>query len=1236
MKSKLSTKVLGIVVTVATLASLLVGLTAAPAGVSAATNQMVFTPLSLPSNSGNFLGGQSSAPAAGTTSTTFTPITNPHLDGITASADGVTIYAFDFTNKVLYESLNSGKSWGTAVGIGVTGAFVGLHISPNFATDGQVFLATSNQVWVISGGVTNVALLSPLSLATELGSGAITSMDVAPWYTNGVMTVLVGITGGIGNSNVLNFQLSNFNAAWAEVGNMTGMVTSVAVTTGATFGTPPAVTFTAAPTGGTTATGIGILNGSGLMTGVAITNPGKGYLVAPTPTTPGVTFGAVTIGMPNVLYAKYSQNFQADVEIMAVYTAAGSTFLDANVGNQGWNTSTYPAVAIATPVNNPIVGTPPTAFIAVGTDYFAGSGSMVMVGTTGLTNNGVFAVKNWGGGLAGTVSAMLGANSTNGNIPVSIIAVSGPIATGSVLVASPGTTTLNITTGATASTVTWAPGASYRSATGLQFTGLWYAGTNNATLYASTTQTNGNDAFVNQNVFTGSAVQVSADNGNTFNQIGIIDVGLGNPNLSAYPLFTQISYGSPTMVSDTNWLLRIGNFGYFQSKDKGVSWVRIFCNIWNGSNVQSMSRSQNYATNNTFILGNNTNIALITTNGGSSYTPISLATASSGGLSMIENDAYYYYNNGIPAAFYVTTRPYVNATFPSGMGAINSLTRSGADKTLMTYAIGTNNGMVMQSVDAGVTFGNVGTSPFASTDKVAVTYTSDGTLWAYANGNTSGSANYLPTSGIFRWITATSTWQNINFPANTPVNNISVTSDGTMYATGDYLINTAPSATPANVPVYGSASDIGNGIYRCLNYAASKADGTSAADWGTTSTSASGTNTGINGRTFPGGSATATLGTSATGYPGGTPIAYTLTAGTVSPNASNAGFSVTSISVAGAATGNTIYIADKSTTVAGSNIPFCAVYSFVDTFITGPTVIAPKDASVLTTDTSAAMSWNAMNGPAGGSAATNTSYLVYLSTSKDFSGFTTPVMTHVSDAMTNSLGLTLPGGLDPYSEGNTTQTANQNGGTALKSGTVYYWQVAAISPIPSRTTVASFTTALTPVTNQVGVNAFPSNGATGVDVNTTFTWPPVSGTNVTYEFVIAEETGQTDKFAIIDYSATTPTNATPLRETLKYNTQYWWRVRATNGTVTSGWSTFFFTTEAAPAATTTGGGTTITIPPVTSTVITITQPQTTFTISQPATNNNSIPPALLWAVIAIGAILIIAVIVLIVRTRRIP
>jgi hypothetical protein len=162
----------------------------------------------------------------------------------------------------------------------------------------------------------------------------------------------------------------------------------------------------------------------------------------------------------------------------------------------------------------------------------------------------------------------------------------------------------------------------------------------------------------------------------------------------------------------------------------------------------------------------------------------------------------------------------------------------------------------------------------------------------------------------------------------------------------------------------------------------------------------------------------------------------------------------------------------------------------------------------------------------------------------------------------------------------------------------------------------------------------PTQGATNVPVDTTFTWPAVAG--ATYQFVIAEELGNVDKFAIIDYSATCPTNATVLRETLKYDTTYWWRVRAVTATTQSDWTTAFFTTEPAPVAT----STTTTTPPVT-TIIVPTQPVATPTVTiinsgTSAPTTPVIPTYLLWAVIAVGAVLVIAVIVLIVRTRRIP
>ena len=159
----------------------------------------------------------------------------------------------------------------------------------------------------------------------------------------------------------------------------------------------------------------------------------------------------------------------------------------------------------------------------------------------------------------------------------------------------------------------------------------------------------------------------------------------------------------------------------------------------------------------------------------------------------------------------------------------------------------------------------------------------------------------------------------------------------------------------------------------------------------------------------------------------------------------------------------------------------------------------------------------------------------------------------------------------------------------------------------------------------------------------------MAGTGVTYQFALAQASANTtaNEFAILDYSDNTITNAESNQETLAYNTIYWWEVRAvtmnsSGGIAATGpWTVSMFTTMPMPATTTA-------VPQVTVTntvnTITVTQPITTVqstvtsvVITQTTgTSTPVIPSYLLWAVIAVGAILVIAVIVLIVRTRRIP
>jgi hypothetical protein len=968
--------------------------------------------------------------------------------------------------------------------------------------------------------------------------------------------------------------------------------------------------------GGVAAAATVVVNATGGIAAInIISGTGIGYTVPPTMTVAASPSGVLannataTVIMsanPSVLAVKLSPNYQSDAEVMAVYvdSGTGTTYLDSNLAAMGWNNSILPRCPLVNATSTPVIApfAAASAVIEAGTDYFANSTGTVLVGIGTGPGAALYIVKGRVA-AAGTVTNIL----NQAVLVPNGVAVQGPTATASVVVASPNTTALNITTAVTASTVSWVGSAAYRAATGMAVSGLWYCGTNNAKLLVGST------GFVvvpqpppalPYYSGDGGAINVSMDNGNTFNQIGLISVETATGTAGLAGLNPSID-----IVSDTNWFSNLANNGgECQSTDKGVSWVRIFGKGWGGNNAGCLgpARSQNYATNNTWVLINNSTIALITSNNGSTYSPIGSPIAI-GSFNYIENDAYYIVSQGgDPAGIYFSSRPYVNATFTPAATNINSIARSGKDATHMTFAVGTRQGTVYLSTDGAVTFTQLAGIPgIGSGERVKVKYASDGTLYAFdATPNTTF-------TGLWMYVPATTSWLNIATPSTSispiqitkPIKNWTIAGDGTAY-----------------VIVDDGVAAFGYGVYRSLNYNVVNPDGTSGAVWAQ-----------IYQYDFPNGLANASIGSSATGYPG----VVTALNGSNEPAGASGNWTSGIGVYASAATGNTLQITENTSTVTGSGVNQ-AIYTFVDSYTNGPVVVSPKDKTILTSDTFATFNWTAMNGPAGGSSTSSSNYEVQVTNSTDFSGATTPVAgTVVGGASGN---VTAP--MDTYMAGNTLASMNVNPGNgvnALKGGTAYSWRVRANYPLPSRWTTQTFTTALTNVNGTpVPVNAVPANGATGVDVNTTFTWPAVSGTNVTYEFVIAEETGQTDKFAIIDYSATCPTNATPLREQLKYNTQYWWRVRATNGTVTSGWSTFFFTTGSPPVTTTASTGPAITVTQPPATTFTFTQPPaTTFTISQPA-NNSSIPPALLWAVIAIGAILIIAVIVLIVRTRRIP
>jgi len=136
-----------------------------------------------------------------------------------------------------------------------------------------------------------------------------------------------------------------------------------------------------------------------------------------------------------------------------------------------------------------------------------------------------------------------------------------------------------------------------------------------------------------------------------------------------------------------------------------------------------------------------------------------------------------------------------------------------------------------------------------------------------------------------------------------------------------------------------------------------------------------------------------------------------------------------------------------------------------------------------------------------------------------------------------------------------------------------------------------------------------------VELMPAFSWESAKNADG-YQFVLADNA----EFASPLVDTKTPESAYNLDFELEYNTNYFWRVMAYDGSkAISRWSdvgAFTTITKGVPAPSP--------APPAT-----VTQPA-----PAPVVLPMIIPPVLLWTIVGIGALLIIAVIVLIVRTRR--
>lgn len=179
--------------------------------------------------------------------------------------------------------------------------------------------------------------------------------------------------------------------------------------------------------------------------------------------------------------------------------------------------------------------------------------------------------------------------------------------------------------------------------------------------------------------------------------------------------------------------------------------------------------------------------------------------------------------------------------------------------------------------------------------------------------------------------------------------------------------------------------------------------------------------------------------------------------------------------------------------------------------------------------------------------------------------------------------------------------------TEFLSGQRYGWRVRATEPYFSPwSTQWTFTPTLCPVESLV-----PNIGASEVSLTPAFTWD-CPGTVDGFEFDLAKDPEYVDVVASFSGETALTTSSWACDTRLEAETNYFWRVRSVRGDAVGSWVEGTFATASVTTAPT---------------------PAVAETIDIPA-QESTVSDYLLWAVVALAAILMMGLIVLILRTAR--
>ena len=292
---------------------------------------------------------------------------------------------------------------------------------------------------------------------------------------------------------------------------------------------------------------------------------------------------------------------------------------------------------------------------------------------------------------------------------------------------------------------------------------------------------------------------------------------------------------------------------------------------------------------------------------------------------------------------------------------------------------------------------------------------------------------------------------------------------------------------------------------------------------------------------------------------------------------------------------NVLYAIANNITVGSYGYAYRLI-AFTDNLAVTPELSGPKDGTA-TPGTSVTFSWKKIDSP------------VSLTTTYEVSSDSTfAVSTATGTVPKTGTGVTV---------------------TGLTPGTKYWWRVYVSSPLRSKNSASwTFTPKLT-ATGTTSYTTAPAPGAIDVSLRPVFQWASVPGAT-SYELELADN----PFFANASVKKPLTHTVWTWDTDLEYSTTYYWRARALKsgkGILTnySSWSEASFTTMAKPAPP---------APPAAPPQITVqpAPPAPPAVVQIPPAPPSPVTPAVIWAIIIIGAVLVIAVIVLIVRTRRVP